>query len=137
MKCHLFAYGTLLSGALEPQITQLLQRHCRLGPHARIRGRLLDLGDYPGAVKTEAADEWIYGRLIELITPARCWPLLDSYEGYSPEHPERSLYLRERVQTQLLPERTALSCWVYWLCRPPRGALGIPSGEWQRHLAGG
>lgn len=136
MKCYLFAYGTLLSGALEPQIAQLLRRQCRLGPRARIRGRLLDLGDYPGAVKTDAADDWVQGQLIELLTPARCWPLLDSYEGYSAEHPEGSLYLRERVQAQVLPGQAVLECWVYWLRRPPQGAPSVPHGDWQRYLTG-
>lgn len=132
MRTYLFAYGTLLSGALEPQISHLLARHTRPGPRARVQGRLVDLGEYPGALRGDAG-EWIHGQLIELLAPQRCWPALDSYEGYLPQHPGRGLYLREEALARL-DLGGSRTCWIYWLRRPPAGAALIEGGDWRRHL---
>lgn len=132
MQQLLFAYGTLLTGALEPAVQQLLLRHCAPGPPARLPGQLLDLGAYPGAIK--GGSGWIHGRLIALRRPERCWPLLDDYEGYDAAHPEQSLYLREPT-TALGSRDERWECWIYWLRRPPRTAVAIPGGDWVAYCA--
>jgi gamma-glutamylcyclotransferase (GGCT)/AIG2-like uncharacterized protein YtfP len=126
---YLFAYGTLLSGALEPQVRSVLKRHCRVGPKASVPGRLIDLGTYPGALVADAPDQRIHGRVIELLAPQHALPVLDAYEGYRAEAPRQSLYVRARV-TAALEDGGTVECWIYWLTRPPRPLRLIPGGDW-------
>lgn len=123
----LFAYGTLVTGALDPEVADLMRAYCRPGPSATVPGRLLDLGSYPGAVKGMGT---IRGQLIQLLAPKRCLALLDRYEDYSPAHPQHSLYVRELVRARTLAGRWQ-PCWMYWL-RESRGHA-IPSGDWRAH----
>lgn len=131
MRQYLFAYGTLLSGALDPRIDAVLHQHCRLGAEATVAGRLVDLGSYPGALKPTRRDQHIHGRLIELLAPAKVLPLLDVYEDYNPDNPAHSMYHRERARAELAGG-DACECWIYWLARPPRSAAFIAHGNWLR-----
>jgi len=131
---YLFAYGTLLSGALEPEVDVVLRRHCRLGPAATVAGYLLDLGEYPGALPARTPGQRVRGHLLELLAPARCLPLFDQYEGFDPAAPSASLYLRERVSATLDEDRERVDCWIYWLRRKPRAARIIPGGDWMAYV---
>lgn len=134
MRQYLFAYGTLLSGALDPRVDMLLRQHCRPGAEATVAGRLVDLGAYPGALKPTRRDQRIHGRLVELLAPAKVLPLLDAYEDYSPDNPMHSMYRREHARAELAGGDTC-ECWIYWLARPPRSAAYITGGNWLRWKA--
>lgn len=127
MKPLLFAYGTLITGALEPDVRALLRRSCRIGEPARVEGLLLDLGAYPGALPLRGG--WIHGRLIELRNPDRCLRAFDRYEGFRAEDPASSLYLRERVEARR-ESGPPVECWIYWLRRRPARATVIDGGDW-------
>jgi gamma-glutamylcyclotransferase (GGCT)/AIG2-like uncharacterized protein YtfP len=128
----LFAYGTLLTGALDPAIDRLLARDAvSLGP-ARLRGRLHDQGGYPGLVDTPAAGGWVRGELLDLADPPRTLATLDRYEGFDPTHPKAGEFIRtiRRVESA----GAASDAWVYLLnVRRVRPGPRIVGGDWRRY----
>lgn len=97
-----------------------------LGP-ARMAGRLLDLGAYPGALPGEGAGE-IVGELLE-IDDADLLARLDRYEGYRPERPEASLFVRVEAEVTL-PGGRRQPCYAYVFAGDPGDAPEIPGGDW-------
>lgn len=97
-----------------------------LGP-CRIPGALFDCGAFP-ALQPEPREPGIIGELYRLHD-ARGLARLDEYEGVVPGAPERSLFVRVRLQL-LEPD---VAAWVYVAGTVPVGrALG--AGGWREHL---
>lgn len=138
---RVFSYGTLITGALSPEIDELLGTHCVARWEAWVRGRLYDLGAYPGAVPAARRDERIRGQVLELRDAERILPWLDRYEGYDPRVPRKSLYLRERVrvtpEADAGPAATPTEAWIYWLNQRPAGRRLIVSGDYRGYLSAG
>jgi gamma-glutamylcyclotransferase (GGCT)/AIG2-like uncharacterized protein YtfP len=126
-KARLLVYGTLMSGHPQSCMLSELPGAAYLG-RAWVRGRLLDLGDYPGAVLDPRASFRIEGELWEVDYRPATFRRLDEYEAFFPGHPERSLFLRRKVRARL-GERTVLA-WIYVPRRPPRAAPLIATGRW-------
>ncbi|ABI55657.1 gamma-glutamylcyclotransferase family protein [Alkalilimnicola ehrlichii MLHE-1] len=126
---ELFVYGTLIHGAPDPTVREAMDRYALMGPRAWVRGELLDLGPYPGAIPATRSDSRIEGRIVTLLQPKRLLPLLDDYEGATPHRPEAGLYRREVVRARpgKGPPRPV---WIYWLNRVPRNAVRLPDGRW-------
>lgn len=138
MRIRLFAYGTILEGASDPQVEAAVQRYTERVDEGRVPGRLYDLGPFPGAVPqapeaTQAA--WVYGVILTLLDPSRVFQVLDPYEDCDPDRPRAGMYRRERASVTPLgdPERP-LTCQVYWLNEVPRYARPIGGGDWRAHL---
>lgn len=132
-------YGSLmrgLPGAGDEPAAELLDR---LGVGAMLRrvgscrfaGRLFDLGAYPAARPARDSSEQIVGELYAVLDP-QALAVLDEFEGFDPQHPERSDYLRERIA---LIQPRAERAWVYHYRLEPDPALRIASGDWRAHLA--
>lgn len=97
-------YGLLRKGAAAFARFGLDRAFTPLGP-CRLRGRLYDLGDYPGLV--EGGGE-VVGELYE-VRDVSVMPALDAFEDYHPGDRARSRYARVRVRL-IAPERQA---WTY------------------------
>src|SRR5207302_11515365 len=76
-----------------------------------VRGRLYDLGDYPGAVLSRTGPV-IAGQVFELPEDPDVLRRLDEYEGFDPSHPEASLFVRMKWPVTLRNGKK-MSCWVY------------------------
>jgi len=127
----LFVYGSLRPAGGHP-MGRWLHTHARLLGPARTRGRLYDLGAYPGLIPAPDADReaaWVHGEVFRLPDPERLLPRLDAYEGCGPQdHPP---YLFERhPQPVVLADGARVTAWVYRYNRPVAGAPLIPSGDW-------
>ncbi len=124
----LFAYGTLLTGALDPAIDRLLACGVtRLG-EARLRGRLHDQGGYPGLV--EANGGWVHGKLLRLTKPVLA--TLDRYEGFDPARPQAGEFVRVMRRVEVADE--SIDAWVYLLnTRRARPGPRIVGGDWRRY----
>lgn len=120
--CLLFAYG-LLKSAYQPPKTS--RRHWP----DRIRGRLFDLGPYPGAIDVGTAEGWFEGEVIELESAEL--GALDRFEGV-----ENGEYRRLRATTE-----SGQAVWVYEYCRqvPPEATALVrwekPTGPEQGTIA--
>ncbi len=125
MERKLFVYGTLRRGSGN-------RWHAALAAHAdyvargRFQGRLYDLGAFPGAYPTQAAEDWVHGEVYRLHEPERFLPMLDRYEGCTEED---GLYRRE-VRTIWLEGRGQTTAWVYLLNREAPGLPRVPGGDW-------
>ena len=110
----LFVYGTL-----GPDGPEALARDGWV-PDA-VRGRLYDLGDYPGLVDTDDSSAgWVAGH-VRAIDPTELSGRLDEYEGVA-----EGLYRRVRTITQ-----GGLDVWVYVYGKPlPPDSVG-PIDRWQ------
>jgi gamma-glutamylcyclotransferase (GGCT)/AIG2-like uncharacterized protein YtfP len=125
-----FFYGTLMSGfrrqgrarvdlALEP-----------VG-HGWIQAVLFDLGIYPAAIP--ATDSRVRGEIHRLLQADVVLRALDEIEGYRPEAPDASLYLRREARVTFDDGRVA-EAWVYFYNAPLGGAQRIESGDYLEHL---
>ena len=120
-------YGTLLGGRRPAAIARAAARLAALGP-ATVRGRLYDLGEYPGLVLDPAADE-VHGTILT-VPDDGVLAALDAYEGFEPGHPDRSLFVRTRVEATL-GDGQAHECFVYVYNRDPAGAPRIVDGRYR------
>jgi gamma-glutamylcyclotransferase (GGCT)/AIG2-like uncharacterized protein YtfP len=119
-------YGLLKQGAAGMPADLPLETSGRfLGP-CRFRGRLLDLGGFPGVVDGE---DLCHGVRYEL-TNASIISAMDEFEDVT-DDPATSLYLRKRVP--LLGDdgvATGETAWVYWYNQPAEGFEYIADGNW-------
>jgi gamma-glutamylcyclotransferase (GGCT)/AIG2-like uncharacterized protein YtfP len=98
---------------------RLLARDATFLAEGRVRGRLLDLGRYPGLVD---GDAWVRGELYQLHD-RELLPTLDREEGYNFE--------RRRVGVNLADGRRSRA-WVYRYRGPQHRAVEIPDGDFRR-----
>jgi gamma-glutamylcyclotransferase (GGCT)/AIG2-like uncharacterized protein YtfP len=112
----LFVYGTLMRGY---GLHALLAPGATLVGEGTVRGRLLDLGRYPGLV--EGAGR-IHGEVYRL-DDSELLPVLDREEGYN--------FVRRRAVVTLAGGRR-VSAWLYRYGGPCQRATPIPDGNYRR-----
>jgi|GEM_PF-194577 len=120
----LFVYGTLRRGGKRHDILQLL--HAAYVGKGSVAGELFDLGEYPGAVKSNATAARVIGEVYRLPNLKTALRTLDEYEGVGAV---ASLYRRD-VTEVTLESGQRLSAWVYWLNEAPPRARRIESGDY-------
>ena len=130
MSQYLFAYGTLQPGLAPTKVARVAAKLRPVG-EGFVRGVLYDLGGYPGAVADPSAKGRIIGTVMELPEDEGVFERLDRYEGFDPEAPESSEYIRER-QTVELKAGGMVECWFYRYNRKPRDGTQVESGAWGR-----
>lgn len=116
----LFVYGTLLRGRGAAYRRELAPYASFLGP-ARVRGRLFDLGAFPGLLPSEDVRDFVIGELHTLRFPERALRRLDHYEG--PEFERRMQWITAGARRQA-------RAWVYFYRRPGECRRRIPHGNY-------
>ncbi len=106
----LFVYGTLRPGHAPARVAGWVATFIPQGA-ATVRGRLYDLGAYPGVVLDEEADT-VHGELFSLPDDPELLSRLDAYEDYRPREPAESLFLRVRT-IATSQDGTSHECWIY------------------------
>jgi putative glutamine amidotransferase len=96
---------------------------------AKVRGRLYDLGAYPGIVLDAGAGE-VTGQVLELPHDADALLRLDAYEGFAPDDPARSLFRRVQCRAELDSGRVC-ECGVYVYNGEVAESRLIAAGVWQ------
>ena len=96
-----------------------------------IEAALFDVGIYPAAVPDP--DGIVWGEVYSMIDPAAVLAALDEIEGYTPDEPDRSLYLRAQTLVTL-PDGTSEQAWVYFYNAPLGHAERIASGDYLKHV---
>jgi gamma-glutamylcyclotransferase (GGCT)/AIG2-like uncharacterized protein YtfP len=130
MSEYLFAYGTLQPGCAPAQIAHLAAKLRPVG-EGFVQGVLYDLGGYPGAVPDANSPNKITGTVMELPADASVLRKLDAYEGFDPQAPEASEYIRELRMVQMAAGGT-VECWFYRYIWKPDPARAIESGVWRK-----
>ena len=112
----LFAYGTLMRGYA---LHRTLASGSTFLGEAGVRGRLLDLGRYPGLV---VGAGHVRGEIYRLDDP-ELLPVLDREEGYNFER---------RCAIVTLANGRRARAWVYRYRGPQNRAVPIPDGDYRR-----
>jgi gamma-glutamylcyclotransferase (GGCT)/AIG2-like uncharacterized protein YtfP len=120
----LFIYGTLLPGL---RLQAQMQGAQRLGP-ARVLGRLVDVGRYPGLLP---GDGLVSGEVYR-VSEAQL-ARLDQVEDMVPGDRAASQYWRERV-TVLDGALAGQPVWTYVYNRPVEGLVPIAHGDYRRYI---
>jgi gamma-glutamylcyclotransferase (GGCT)/AIG2-like uncharacterized protein YtfP len=127
-RARLFVYGSLMRGEGRHALLATLPG-ARLVARGWVRGRMLDLTGYPGAVRARAGEDRIVGQLWEIDPRPGMLRTVDRYEACHPGEPGRSLFTRRRAAVHL--RRRTVRAWVYFLVRPPRAAEVVRGGDWR------
>lgn len=130
MRELVFFYGTLMAGFDRRRRAGIDSKLAYQG-RGSIQASLFDLGIYPAAVP--ACEGLVWGEVYEMADPAAVLAALDEIEGYRPEDPDRSLYVRNQVAVTL-PDCTLEQAWVYFYNAPLGQAQRIPSGDYLEHV---
>ncbi len=114
---HLYVYGTLRSDSNHRMHKVLSGSATFIGP-ARVFGRLYAFDAFPGMVTSEDKDDMIQGELYRLQRGTDgLLRRLDAYEGYYPNRPARSLFVRRIIVAYLhecdRPSAKPLMAWAY------------------------
>jgi gamma-glutamylcyclotransferase (GGCT)/AIG2-like uncharacterized protein YtfP len=118
----LFVYGTLLPGYAPPAVAAILRRLRPIGAGS-VRGRLYDLGRFPGAVLNDRSGCLVHGRLFRLPGDRRTLEALDAYEG--------DLFERQ-VRLVTMADGRRRRSWVYAYCGSLQKARILVCGRYRR-----
>jgi gamma-glutamylcyclotransferase (GGCT)/AIG2-like uncharacterized protein YtfP len=130
MTDRVFFYGTLMTGFDRRRRAGIDPLLVWVGK-GRIQAALFDLGIYPAAVPDP--DGAVWGEVYRTDSLERVLAGLDEIEGYCPEQPEASLYLRVEVPVVYEDDSTD-TVWVYFYNAPLGRAERIRSGDYLEYL---
>ena len=130
---YLFVYGTLRTGFGNP-VRKEIMFDVELIGESVIRGKLYDIGRYPGAVRiTDPESGSIKGEVLKIMHPKKVLRILDQYEGFDPEMPGKSEYCRGLIPVRL-PKGKEVMAWVYWYNFPVEGKRRIRNNDYVDYL---
>lgn len=130
---RLFVYGSLRSGFRSP-VYEYISRFFHFIGEAKVRGKLYDMGSYPGGIATHD-ESFIIGELYEVNEENEfSWAIgqLDDYEGVNVESDEVKLYRREITEVHINSE--IIQAWIYWYNGDVSGRPIIISGDLMQYL---
>ena len=121
---YLFVYGTLLRQSQSP-VSSMLSKNSSFVEKGTVRGRLFDIGEYPGIVVNEDSKKEVMGEVFKLKNPTSLLKKLDSYEGKE----------YKRIKTHVyLDNGEHLSAWIYNFTQPTDDYIRIKSGDYMSYL---
>ena len=121
----LFVYGTLLEDG--NKFAAYLKVNSRFYSHGKLKGKLYNIGEYPGAVITEGGN-YIYGSILQLNNSEKTLSVLDDYEGFGDDQPQPNEFMR--ILAEVEADTVTLTCWVYVYNWPITGLPQITSGNY-------
>ncbi len=121
----LFVYGTLLDA--DNEFGSYLHNNATIGTTGTFRGRLYDIGEYPGAVTDSENNYPIHGTICKLNT-TEALAVLDDYESFGPEQEQPNLFVRKLLAVN--SGQSLVDCWVYLYNRSVEGLEEIKSGNY-------
>jgi gamma-glutamylcyclotransferase (GGCT)/AIG2-like uncharacterized protein YtfP len=129
----LFVYGSLRKG-FQSEAYEYISRFFTLRGHAKVKGRLFDMGSYPAAIPVNE-ETYIIGELYKILDESEfSWAIgqLDDYEGVNVETDEVQLYRRELADVYIGEE--IIPAWIYWYNGDVSGKPVIVSGDMMEYL---
>jgi len=132
-RTYLFVYGTLMNGMEAEEL--LVDKSARLIGRGKISGELVDLGEFPGAIQSTNPSDVVFGEVYELPGEA-VLRRLDAYEEYDTANPAGSLFLRDRVQVELVDKPgVGVEAWTYFYNQRRGRPKGRPirSGDYRSY----
>lgn len=132
----LFVYGTLLRGFENAPFLGSPDKAVFFLA-GKIPCALYDLGPFPAILKPaegKPGEHCTHGEIYQVNDPLVLFETLDLIEGYNHQHPQRSLYIREKItaDTREGPKEV----WAYFYNQPLENAVLIESGNYRDYIAG-
>ena len=130
---QLFVYGSLRSGFRSPAY-EYISRYFELVGHAKVKGKLYDLGEYPAAKPTNE-EKFIIGELYSIRNEKEfSWAIgqLDDYEGVNGAFDEIPLYRRDIAEVYI--DNKTTNAWIYWYHGDVENKPVIESGDVLQYL---
>ena len=106
----LFVYGSLMHNFESLMATYLKENADFLG-WATTKGKLYDLGQYPGFVYLPDSTSEVKGNLFQLYKPKQSLTILDAYEGIDHKHPIQGEYCRKIIE--VVKDEKVIEAWAY------------------------
>ena len=125
----LFVYGTLLTADNEYGL--FLENNCRFYKQGKFKGRLYDIGHYPGAITDNTSCTYVYGSIYEIINADEVFKILDEYEGIADNEPLPHEYIRQKIKIETNDD--FIICWTYLYNWPVNHFKEIVSGDYLQH----
>jgi gamma-glutamylcyclotransferase (GGCT)/AIG2-like uncharacterized protein YtfP len=122
----LFVYGSLLSDDNEFAI--YLKNNSTFYSTGKVRGKLYDIGEYPGAILSAESSEYIHGSILKIDIPEKVLKIIDDYEGYGGEQPWPNEFIR--IIAEIETEMRIINCWIYLYNLPVNGLRYIEGGRY-------
>jgi len=126
---HVLVYGTLRPGHGAYQAFDLAHQSEHLQT-VRVEGTMYDLGSFPG-VKLDGNPDGFVCDLLKITNPD-VLRRLDAYEGYRPDFPNNSLYLRQTVEVADIG-----AAYIYEYNDSVGARPRVSSGDWTQWKANG
>lgn len=123
----LFVYGSLMRGMERASFINNPDK-ARFISNGVARGALYDTGAFPGMIES-ANGSAVAGEVYELFDPETFFETLDLIEGYWPDQPERSLYVRKVIA--VATNEGMKNAWAYIFNQPIAGFAKIASGDFR------
>jgi gamma-glutamylcyclotransferase (GGCT)/AIG2-like uncharacterized protein YtfP len=123
---YLFVYGTLLDE--KNKFGDYLKNNSAYYQEGKFKGKLYNIGEYPGAIHQPESETYIYGSIFMMYNAAEVLKTLDDYEGFGNDYSQPNEFIREliTVETGNVP----LRCWVYLYNWPVDSPKLIISGDY-------
>ena len=123
---YLFVYGTLLNADNEFAI--YLKNNCSFYANGKFKGRLYDIGEYPGAIADSHYAGYVYGSIFIMGDAVSALKSLDDYEGFRPKQEQPNLFVRDTIA--VVSDKGIINCWCYLYNLPVDGLNLIISGDY-------
>lgn len=124
---YLFVYGTLRSDLASAETRSLLTGVKRVSA-ATVRGKLYDLGGYPGLI-LDRDGELIVGEVLELSEAKTQFRAFDEYEGFTENAVSQSLFVRTKCRA-VFPGGQFIEAWIYIYNQALTAARLVESGNY-------
>jgi len=122
----LFIYGSLLEA--DNEFGRYLKQHATIYKPGKFKGKLYDVGEYPGAVYLPDSDYNVHGIIIKLNDVEETLKYIDDYEGFGNDQSQPNLFIRKLLTVQTADEN--VKCWVYLYNHPTSHLKQILSGDY-------
>jgi len=123
---YLFVYGTLLDA--DNEFARYLNNNCTFYGNGKFKGRLYDIGEYPGAIADQNYHYYVYGNIFALNNSSKVLKYFDDYEGYDDEQDQPDLFIRRMMDIETV--NGIVNCWVYLYSLPVNRFKLIESGNY-------
>ncbi|GAA4314959.1 gamma-glutamylcyclotransferase [Mucilaginibacter gynuensis] len=125
----LFVYGTLLLS--DNDFGRYLKNNCTFFSHGRFKGKLFDIGEYPGAIIDQSGNHYVHGSIYKLHNADKVLKILDEYEGVGENEIQPNLYTRGILQVDTTDG--SYPCWVYLYNWPLDAKVFIEGGDYLKY----
>jgi pyruvate carboxylase len=126
---YIFVYGTLRRDCGN-DLHRLIARNSDYVGMANYQGQMFQVAEYPGIIPSTNPADKVVGELYLLSNTVKLLNVLDEYEEYETDRPEKSLFIREQVEVTLKGKKIKSYAYIY--NRPTDPKTRIVSGDYMK-----